>query len=117
MIARSIRIADQIQTKSEVNIYQYVQNVISTYISFPEVSGSIYDTVVFDLNLFNEVTKSDNILRNIRASVIDSCIEVIIGLPCDITARTVLLYVLFCLTHMYRSQCTSHVFPVSHVDV
>ena len=31
--------------------------------------------------LFNEVTKSDNLLRNIKASVIDSCIEVIIGLP------------------------------------
>jgi hypothetical protein len=44
-------------------------------------SSSIYGSVTFDLTLFNEVTKSDNILRNIRANVIDSCIEVIIGLP------------------------------------
>ena len=36
---------------------------------------------------------------------------------CDITAHTVLLYVLFCLTHMYRTYCTSHVSPVSHVEV
>ena len=38
-------------------------------------------TVVFDLTFFNEVTKSDNILKNIEANVIDSCIEVIIGMP------------------------------------
>ena len=44
-------------------------------------SSSIYGTVVFDLTLFDEVTQSDDILTNIRASVIDSCIEVIIGLP------------------------------------
>jgi hypothetical protein len=44
-------------------------------------SSSIYGTVAFDLTLFNEVTKSDNLLRNIKANVIDSCIEVIIGLP------------------------------------
>jgi len=42
---------------------------------------SIYGTVVFDLTLFNEVTKSDNTLEYIEASVIDSCIKVIIGLP------------------------------------
>jgi hypothetical protein len=42
---------------------------------------TVYGTVVFDLTLFNEVTQSDDILTNIRASVIDSCIEVIIGLP------------------------------------
>ena len=41
----------------------------------------MYGTVVFDLTFFNEVTKSDNILRGITANVIDSCIEVIIGLP------------------------------------
>jgi len=46
-----------------------------------QLSGSIYGTVVFDLTLFNEVTQSDDILTNIRANVIDSCIEVIIGLP------------------------------------
>ena len=33
------------------------------------------------LNFFNEVTKSDYILKSIEANVIDSCIEVIIGLP------------------------------------
>ena len=44
-------------------------------------SSSIYGSVAFDLTLFNEVTKFDNLLRNIKASVIDSCIEVIIGLP------------------------------------
>ena len=46
-----------------------------------QLSSSIYGIVVFDLTLFNEVTQSDDILTNIRASVIDSCIEVIIGLP------------------------------------
>ena len=46
-----------------------------------QLSSSIYGTVVFDLALFNEVTQSDDILTNIRANVIDSCIEVIIGLP------------------------------------
>ena len=46
-----------------------------------QLSSSIYRTVVFDLTLFNEVTQSDDILANIRDSMIDSCIEVIIGLP------------------------------------
>jgi hypothetical protein len=46
-----------------------------------QLSSSIYGTVMFDLTLFNEVTKSDNILKNIEANVIDSCIEVIIGMP------------------------------------
>ena len=45
------------------------------------LTSNIYGTVVFDLTFFNEVTKSDNILRGITANVIDSCIEVIIGLP------------------------------------
>jgi hypothetical protein len=45
------------------------------------LSCNIYSTVVFDLSFLNEVTKSDNILRGITANVIDSCIEVIIGLP------------------------------------
>ena len=45
------------------------------------LSSSIYGTVAFDLTFFNEVTKSDNILKSIEANVIDSCIEVIIGLP------------------------------------
>ena len=40
-----------------------------------------YVVVIFDLTFFNEVTKSDNILKSIEANVIDSCIEVIIGLP------------------------------------
>jgi len=44
-------------------------------------NSSVYGTVVFDLTLFNEITKSDNVLDCIEASVIDSCIEVIIGLP------------------------------------
>ena len=43
------------------------------------VNSSIYGSVVFDLALFNEVTRTDYILRGIRASVIDSCIEVIVG--------------------------------------
>jgi hypothetical protein len=42
-----------------------------------QLSSSIYGTVVFDLTFFNEVTKSDNILKSIEANVIDSCIEVI----------------------------------------
>jgi len=46
-----------------------------------QLSSSIYGTVMFDLTLFNEVTKSDNVLKNIEANVIDSCIEVIIGMP------------------------------------
>ena len=45
------------------------------------LSSNIYGTVVFDLTFFNEVTKSDNVLRGITANVIDSCIEVINGLP------------------------------------
>ena len=45
------------------------------------LSSNIYGTVVFDLTFFNKVTKLDNILRGITANVIDSCIEVIIGLP------------------------------------
>ena len=44
-------------------------------------SSSIYGSVIFDLTFFNEITKSDNILKSIEANVIDSCIEVIIGLP------------------------------------
>jgi len=43
-------------------------------------TSSVYGTVVFDVTLFNEVTKSDYVLENIEAGVIDSCIEVIIGL-------------------------------------
>ena len=35
----------------------------------------------FDLTLFNEVTRSNYILQDFKASVTDSCIEVIIGLP------------------------------------
>jgi len=46
-----------------------------------QLTSSIYGTIAFELTLFNEVTHSDDILTNIRASVIDSCIEVIIGLP------------------------------------
>jgi hypothetical protein len=46
-----------------------------------QLSSSIYGTIVFDLTFFNEVTKSDNILKSIEANVIDSCVEVIIGLP------------------------------------
>ena len=45
------------------------------------MNSSIYGSVVFDLTLFNEVTRTDCILWGIRASVIDSCIEVIVGLP------------------------------------
>jgi hypothetical protein len=54
------------------------------------MSTSIYGTVVLDLTFFNEVTKSDNILKNIEANVIDSCIEVIIGLP-DIRSHRLVL--------------------------
>ena len=46
-----------------------------------DMNSSIYGSVVFDLTIFNEVTRTDYILGGIRASVIDSCIEVIIGLP------------------------------------
>ena len=45
------------------------------------MNSSIYGSVVFDLTLFNEVTRTDYILRDIRANVIDNCIEVIVGLP------------------------------------
>ena len=50
------------------------------------MNSSVYGSVVFDLTLFNEVTRKDHVISNIRASVIDSCIEVIIGLP-DIRSR------------------------------
>ena len=46
-----------------------------------QLSSSIYGTVVFDLTFFNEITKSDYFLKSIEANEIDSCIEVIIGLP------------------------------------
>ena len=46
-----------------------------------QLSSSIYGKVVFDLTFFNDFTKLDNILKSIEANVIDSCIEVIIGLP------------------------------------
>jgi len=46
-----------------------------------QLSSAIYGTVVFDLTFINEVAKSDNTLKSIGANVIDSCIEVIIGLP------------------------------------
>ena len=39
--------------------------------------SSVYGSVVFDLTLFDEVTRTDHVIRNIKASVIDSCIEVI----------------------------------------
>jgi len=44
------------------------------------MNSSIYGTVVFDLILFNEVARSDYVIRDIKASVIDSCIELIIGI-------------------------------------
>ena len=44
------------------------------------LSSLIYGIVVFDFTFFNEVMKSDNIFKSIEANVIDSCIEVIIGL-------------------------------------
>ena len=50
------------------------------------MNSSIYGSLVFDLTHFNEVTRTDYILRGIRASMIDSCIEVIVGLP-DIRAH------------------------------
>ena len=45
------------------------------------MNSSVYGSVVFDLTLFNEVTRKDHVISNIKASVIDSCIEVIVGLP------------------------------------
>jgi len=54
-----------------------------------EHTKSIYGTVVFDLTLFNEVTKSDNVLQEIEASIIETCIEVIIGLPDIRTMRLI----------------------------
>ena len=45
------------------------------------MNSSVYDGVVFDLTLFNEVTRTDHVIYNIKAIVIDSCIEVIVGLP------------------------------------
>jgi len=82
-----------------------------------QLSSSIYGTVVFDLTLFIEATQSDDILTNIRASVIDSCIEVIIGLP-DIRAHRII----HCITSSFdtpdpaylesnatRDDTTSHV--------
>ncbi len=35
-----------------------------------QLSSSIYGTVVFDLTFFNEVTKSDNILKSIEANAL-----------------------------------------------
>jgi len=41
----------------------------------------LYPIQATDLTLFNEIAKSDYVLECIEASVIDSFIEVIIGLP------------------------------------
>ena len=45
------------------------------------MNSSVYGSVVFDLTLFYEVTRNDHVIRNIKASVMDSCIEVNVGLP------------------------------------
>ena len=62
-------------------ISRYDKPTASVGLAGTVLSSNIYGTVVFDLTFFNEVTKSDNILRGITANVIDICIEVIIGLP------------------------------------
>ena len=56
------------------------------------MNSSVYGSVDFDLTLFNEVTRSDYVLRDIKASVIDSCIEVIIWLP-DIRSHRLILLI------------------------
>ena len=58
------------------------------------MNSSVYGSVVFDLSLFNEVTRSDYVIRDTKASVIDSCIEVIVGLP-DIRSHR-LIHVIPC---------------------
>ena len=58
------------------------------------MNSSIFGSLVFNLTLFNEVTRTDYILRGIRASVIDSCIEVIVGLP-DIRALRLIHIIAF----------------------
>ena len=44
------------------------------------MNSSVYGSVVFDLTLFKEVTRPDYVIRDIKGSVIDSCIKVIVGL-------------------------------------
>jgi hypothetical protein len=39
----------------------------TVFLAGTQLSSSIYGDVFFELTFFNEVTKSDNILRNIRA--------------------------------------------------
>jgi len=44
-------------------------------------SSPIYGSAVFNLTFFNEVTRSNKILYRLHASVIDSCIDIIVGRP------------------------------------
>jgi hypothetical protein len=44
-------------------------------------SSPIYGSVVFNLTFFNEVTRSNETLYRLHASVIDSCIDIIVGRP------------------------------------
>ena len=66
------------------------------------LSSNIYGTVTFDLTFFNEITKSDNVLRGITANVIDSCIELIIGLP-DIRSHRLILRIWTCKSIQTRN--------------
>ena len=75
-------------------------------------SSSIYGSVVFDVTFFNEITKSDNILKSIEANVIDSCIEVIIGLP-DSGVYHTLSLVSSSNSVKTHISCMQHFMPVS----
>ena len=56
-----------------VDVWSFsVQRYLEVGLAGTQLSSSIYGTVVFDLTFFNEVTKSDNILKSIEANVIDS---------------------------------------------
>lgn len=59
-----------------------------------------------DFTLFNEDTRSDHVLRNIKANVIDSCIEVIIGLP-NITHTPITILFEHTRPHISRSSSAS----------
>ena len=43
------------------------------------LTSSTYGSVSFNLTFFNELSELNDMMKNIKAKVIDSCIEVIIG--------------------------------------
>ena len=122
--------------------------------SAPTASVALAGTSLTSPVYGSAVTCSNETLYRLHANVIDSCIDIIVGRPvirehhlvhkfshcfdettsskpdlCDISAHTVLLYVLFCLIYMHCTYCNMYnvhtvniivwkhnPFDVDHVD-